>query len=203
MSTKPTVFVVDDDPDARESVCALVETMDVDTEAYGSAEAFLEGYDQHGPGCIVSDVRMTGMTGLELLEDVSQREFQLPVILVTAYANVPLTVRALQTGAVTLLEKPCGNQELWDAISDALVRDASERRDAERVQSIHARTATLTDDERQVMQMMIDGSPNKVIARCLDVSLRTVENRRRAVYQKMEAQTLSQLIQLRYVVEKR
>ena len=127
MSNEPTVFVVDDDELARDSVCALVQSMGIRAESFSSAEEFLEQYVDGRPGCLVTDVRMTGMSGLELQEKLQELKIPLPVIVMTAYAKTSLTVRAMQSGAVTVLEKPCEENELWDAIRTALARDAQGR----------------------------------------------------------------------------
>jgi len=113
MTAKPTVFVVDDDELARTSVCALVCSMGIPAEPFSSAEEFLDHYVEGLPGCLVTDVRMLGMSGLELQERLRELDIHLPVVVMTAYAKTPLTVRAIQGGAVTLLEKPCEDDELW------------------------------------------------------------------------------------------
>jgi len=196
MPDEPTVFVVDDDQQARKSVCALVRSMGVPAEAFASAEEFLEGYAEGFPGCLVTDVRMFGMSGLELQEELKRRNVMLPVIVLTAYARTPITVRAIKSGAVTLLEKPYADDDLWDAIRRALAEDASGRADHDRRREIRDRIAELTGAERKVMDMMVKGKPNKVIAARLDVSIRTVENRRREVFAKMKADSVAELVRM-------
>jgi len=196
MPDEPTVFVVDDDQQARKSVCALVRSMGVPAEAFAPAEEFLEGYAEGFPGCLVTDVRMFGMSGLELQEELKRRNVMLPVIVLTAYARTPITVRAIKSGAVTLLEKPYADDDLWDAIRRALAEDASGRADHDRRREIRDRIAELTGAERKVMDMMVKGKPNKVIAARLDVSIRTVENRRREVFAKMKADSVAELVRM-------
>ncbi len=196
MQDSPTVFVVDDDAQARKSVCALVRSMGIDVAAYGSGEEFLEKYVHGSPGCLVTDVRMLGMSGLELQKELTRREISLPVIVLTAYARTPLTVRAMQAGAVTLLEKPCQDDNLWEAIQTALARDASTRREHERCQGLRTRIGCLTPSQRVVLDMIVEGKPNKMIAEVLDISLRTVENRRREVFERMEADSVAELVRM-------
>lgn len=196
MERGPIVFVVDDDEQARMSVCALVQSMGLRAEAFSSGEEFLDSYRESGPGCLVVDVRMLGMSGLELQEELNRRRVLLPVIVLTAYARTPMTVRAIKAGAVTLLEKPCADDDLWDAIRKALAHDATRRSEHERRQEIRACAGRLTPAERQVMTMIVQGKPNKAIARQLDVSVRTVENRRREVFKKMRAESVAELVRL-------
>jgi len=196
MPDEPTVFIVDDDQQARKSVCALVRSMGVPAEAFASAEEFLEGYAEGLPGCLVTDVRMFGMSGLELQEELKRRNVMLPVIVLTAYARTPITVRAMKSGAVTLLEKPYADDDLWDAIRCALAEDVSGRADHDRRREIRGCIAELTEAERKVMDMMVKGKPNKVIAARLDVSIRTIENRRREVFAKMKADSVAELVRM-------
>jgi len=192
----PIVFVVDDDEQARMSVCALVQSMGLRAKAFSSAEEFLASYHEAGPACLVVDVRMLGMSGLELQEELNRRNVLLPVIVLTAYAQIPMTVRAIKAGAVTLLEKPYEEDDLWDAIRRALAHDAARRPEHERRQEIRGRAGRLTPAERQVMRMIVQGKANKAIARQLDVSVRTVENRRREVFRKMQADSVAELVRL-------
>jgi len=192
----PTVFVVDDDEQARMSVCALVRSMGLRAEAFSSAEEFLASYHEAPPGCLVVDVRMLGMSGLELQEELIRRGVLLPVIVLTAYPRTPVTVRAIKAGAVTLLEKPYDDDDLWDAIRRALAHDAARRSEHEHRQEIRRRAGQLAPAERQVMEMIVQGKLNKAIARQLDVSVRTVENRRREVFRKMQADSVAELVRL-------
>ena len=198
MSTTPdqTVFVIDDDEAARLSVCALATSMHVASESFASAEEFLDAFDPARPGCVVADVRMPGASGVDLLSILAQRGSRIPVIIVTAFADTPLTVKAMKGGAVTFLEKPCSNHELWNAIREALALDAAKRADDQSLRDIRQRLAKLTPDERQVLEMLVEGKPNKAIARELDVSLRTVESRRHNVFVKTETSTVADLVRL-------
>ncbi len=198
MSTTPdqTVFVIDDDEAARLSVCALATSMHVPSVGFASAEEFLEAFDPDRPGCVVADVRMPGVSGVDLLGILEERGSRIPVIIVTAFANTPLTVKAMKGGAATFLEKPCSNHELWDAIREALARDAASRADSEGIREIRERMAKLTPGERQVLSMLVEGKLNKSIARELDVSLRTVESRRHNVFVKMGTTTVAELVRI-------
>jgi len=194
MQTETTVYIVDDDPDARDSVRALVSSMGVRAETFASAEEFLRSFRADSPGCLVTDVRMRGMSGLELQDELKKRDVYLPVIVLTAYARTATTVRAVQAGAVTLLEKPYEEDDLWDAIRRALAEDCSNRARHEYLRSIRTRLAQLTPAERQVMEMVVEGVPNKAIAVQLDVSLRTVEAHRQALFRKMEVDSVAALV---------
>lgn len=201
MSSEPTVFVVDDDEDARDSVCVLVRSMGIRAEPFASAEEFIAGYAEGRPGCLVTDVRMAGMSGIELQEQLIERKIAIPVIVLTAYARTRVTVRAMAAGAVTLLEKPYDEEELWDAIRKALARDAERREGVQRQREIRLRVDRLTPGERAVMDLIVQGQPNKTIAKKLGVSVRAVENRRSAIFSKMQADSVAELVRL--VIEAR
>ena len=162
--------------------------------SFESANAFLREYDANQPGCLVTDHRMAGLSGLDLQQQLIARRIKLPVIMITAYATPSLAVQIMQQGAVTLLEKPCDDQVLADAIRQALVRDARQRHaDAAREDCI-SRLATLSPQERRVMEMMIDGKSNKFMATELDVGMRTIEARRHSIYYKTQTDSLAALI---------
>ena len=190
------VYIVDDDPAARESVAALVQSRGAQTRTFGSAEEFLNLAHGGIRGCLVLDVRMKGMGGLDLQEELRRRRIMVPVIIITGYADVPMAVRALQGGAVSFLTKPCKPENLWDTIQQALEQDRAERRKSDQQRAIERKLATLTPDERQVLEKVLDGVPNKRIARDLDIGLRTVELRRSNLMKKMEAESLAELIQM-------
>ena len=199
MPTHPTVYVVDDDEEACDSVCALASSMKLRAEPFASAEDFLDRYVPGKSGCLVTDVRMPGMSGLELQEELLRRGLRLPVIIFTAYAATPITVQAMKAGAVTLLEKPCVNDELGDAICRALAQNAMQEGEQKRLAQLHTRIAQLTPVERQVMDMIFQGLPNKRIALELDISLRAVERYRHTVFGKLQVSTTVELV--RAVVE--
>ena len=193
---EPTVFVVDDDEGARASLRALVRSMGIRVETFPSAETFLEEFDPESPGCLVTDVRMLGMSGIELQEKLAADGIKIPVIIITAHAETPLTVRAVKSGAVTVLEKPCRDYELYDAIRVALAQDVQVRKQSAEHEAFLSRIASLSAQERQVLDLMVEGLANKVIARRMDVSVRTVENRRQRIFEKTGTDSLAELIRM-------
>ncbi len=190
------VFIVDDDEQVRKAVKALVEAMGVVSESYPSAEDFLRAYDGRRPACLVTDVRMLGMSGLELQERMLEQGLSMSVIVLTAFATTPTTVRAMRNGALTLMEKPCNDDELWDAIRRGLSNDRDNFELEQQRSNLKLRLESLTPKEREVLDLMISGDANKVIARKLDCSIRTVENHRQKVFQKMEADSLAELVRM-------
>ncbi len=196
MSQDDIVYIVDDDEAIRESVAALVTEMGVESLAFGSAEEFLAEYDGRRPACLVTDVRMLRMSGLELQEELQKHGHRLATVVLTAYAETPLTVRAIKNGAVTLLEKPCRDLELWDAVRGALAQDVANLEADQRRREVAEKLSKLTPDEHKVMLMVVAGEPNKVIARRLDVSIRTVEVRRQAIFAKTGAESVAELVRL-------
>jgi FixJ family two-component response regulator len=196
MTFEPTVFVVDDDERARKSVCALVRSLGLRAEAFPSAEEFLARCTPGRPGCVVTDVRMIGMSGLDLQDRLREQGIRLPVIVLTAYPRTSSTVRAMRAGAVTLLEKPYDEEELWDAIRKALAQEAAGRAKSQLRCEIQERAARLTPAERTVMNLIVQGQPNKIIAKQLNMSIRTIENRRHEVFTKMGVQSVAELVRL-------
>jgi two-component system response regulator FixJ len=188
------VFVVDDDADVRDSLCALLESAGVAAEAYDSARAFLDAYQPERPGCLIADIRMPDMDGLELQEELNRRSGALPVIVVTGHADVPLAVRAMKAGAVDLIEKPYDDALLLASVRRALARAQSVREQVAVADAAKARIANLSARERQVLDLLVAGQPNKIIAYELDISPRTVEIHRAHVMEKMEAKSLSDLV---------
>jgi two-component system, LuxR family, response regulator FixJ len=199
MSGKPTIFVIDDDALARNSVCALVQSLGLKAESFASAEEFLERYVEGSTGCLVTDLRMPGMNGMELQQQLIQRRIFLPVIIITAYSRTQTTVNAIKAGAFTVLDKPYLDDDLWDAIRAALAKDAADREKHLRHQEFCSRLAQLSPMERIVLNMIVSGQPNKTIAKELGVSLRTIENRRQDLYVKMQVKSSAELI--RHAVE--
>ena len=196
MISNPVIFVVDDDPAARNSLAALVTSRGLAVETFASAEDFLARYDPAKRGCLIADVRMTGMSGLELQEQMAAQQVNLPVIVITGFADVPMAVRALRAGAVTFLEKPCTEQELWDAIQMALDAEAKSNELRQKRGEIEQRYATLTPAEHEVLAKLMAGMTNKSIAYELKLGMRTVEMRRAKIMEKMNAQSLQELVRL-------
>ena len=192
----PTVFVVDDDAAVRQSFEWLVGSVGLKTETYASARAFLEGYDPARPGCLVLDVRMPGMSGLELQERLAAQGITLPVIVVSGYGDVPTAVRVMKQGAVDFIEKPFSDQAMLDRIQASIERDLKARKDAAERASARSNRDTLTRREAEVMDLVILGRSNKEIARDLAISPKTVEVHRANVMKKMQADSLADLVRL-------
>lgn len=195
------IYIVDDDEQARRGVRALLETLDADVEDYESAESFLESYAGRRPACLVTDVRMLGMSGLELQEHLNQLGITMSIVVITAHATTPLTVKAIRNGAFTLLEKPCDEDALWNAARRGLQVDAEVYQDELRKWAVRKRLESLTEKERKVLERIVAGDANKVIARKMDVSIRTVENHRSRVFEKMQADSLAELVRLAISLE--
>jgi two-component system response regulator FixJ len=196
MSTEPTVYIVDDDPAALDSVASLVRSRSLPVRTFTSAEDFLAQADPALAGCVVADVRMPGMSGIDLLGELKNRGVCLPVIIITGFADVPMAVQAMHRGAVTFLEKPCHAQELYSAIDRALNAAHELQARKQFADEYQARRGQLTPDEVKVMDRMVAGVPNKVIAAELDMGLRTVELRRANVLKKMKAESLAELVRI-------
>ncbi|MEJ2239026.1 MAG: response regulator [Gemmatimonadales bacterium] len=193
---EPTVFVVDDDPAVRDSLTLLVRTVGLSGESYSSGAEFLEAYDPTRPGCLVLDVRMPRMSGLELQQELEKLHSTLPIIFLTAHGDVQMAVTAVKAGAVDFIQKPFREQDLLDKIHQAIEADARVREMLADRQEIIERIESLTPREREVMEMVVDGKANKVIAIDLSLSQRTVEIHRARVMQKMSAESVSQLVQM-------
>ncbi len=198
--SEPTVFVVDDDDAMRESLRWLISSVQLKVETYSSASEFLENCHPGMPGCLVLDVRMPGMSGLELQEKLAKEQITLPVIIITGHGDVPMAVRAMKSGAVDFIQKPFNDQVLLDRIQYALDRDARARNEQAEKSEIASRLALLTPREREVMDMVVEGEPNKVIAVKLGVSAKTVEAHRARVMEKMRAGSLSELVRMAMTV---
>ncbi len=195
-----TVFIVDDDQQARDSVRALVRSMGVAADVFASAEQFLEAYDATRPGCLVTDYRLLGMNGLDLCEALARQDSRLPFIVLTAHARTSLTVRAMQTGALTVLDKPYHDDELWEAICTALVWNTKQLEQKQQVDRVERRLDALTPAEHEVLKLLLQGMANKQIAKTLKVSLRTVEGRRHEIMMKTEAESLPDLFRMMTLV---
>ena len=197
MHNTATVFVVDDDAAMRDSLRWLVESIDLPVRTFKNAAAFLDEYSPDQPGCLVVDVRMPGMSGLELQEQLIAREISLPVIVISGHADVPMAVRAMKGGAVDFLQKPFDDQVLIERINNAIGRDRRARQNGLRQTDLAALFDRLTPREREVMELVVSGKANKQIAAILDRSEKTVEHHRAHVMRKMEAGSLAELVKLR------
>jgi two-component system response regulator FixJ len=201
MSDKAIVYVIDDDEAVRESLTFLLETADFTVEAFDSATSFLEQLPNLGPGCVVTDVRMPEMSGLELVKRLREIGVTLPVIVITGHGDVPLAVEAMKAGVIDFIEKPFDNETILSALRSALAEDggAGDGRDAERM-ALAQRIVALSTRERQVLGGLVAGHANKVIANQLGISPRTVEVYRANVMTKMQASSLSELVRMALLV---
>lgn len=193
---EPTVFIIDDDQAVRQSLSMLVRSMELRAEAYESAQQYLDALDPSRPGCLLLDVRMAGTSGLELLERLHRADVRLPAIVMSAYGDVPTVVRAMKAGALNFLEKPCRDQQLWEAIQEGLRWDATFRQHTALRTKARHRLDGLTPGEHEVLRQLIEGKSNKKIATELGLSVRTIEVRRAKIMRKMKAQSLAELIRL-------
>jgi two-component system, LuxR family, response regulator FixJ len=199
----PTVFVVDDDEGVRNSLRFLLKSVGIASRTMGSAKEFLDTYHPDQPGCLVLDVRMPAMSGIELQQQLNLRGAVIPVIFITGHGDVPMAVAAMQQGAFDFLQKPFRDQDLIDRIQRALERDSRNRAALSQHAKIRERLESLTPRERQVMSLMTGGMPNKVMAAELGVSQRTVEIHRARVMEKSGAASLAQLVRMVIDVEAR
>jgi RNA polymerase sigma factor (sigma-70 family) len=196
MNREPTVFVVDDDQAMRNSLKWLIESVGMRVETYASADDFMRHYYPGRAGCLLLDVRMPGMSGLDLQDHLARESIRIPVIIITGHGDVPMAVRAMKSGAVDFIEKPFNDELLLDSIRNALAADLEQRsHQAERAE-IATRLAQLTPREYEVMEKVAAGMSNKQIALDLGVSSKTVEAHRARVMEKMEADSLAELVRM-------
>jgi RNA polymerase sigma factor (sigma-70 family) len=194
--SEPTVFIVDDDLAVARSLRWLIETVRLQVQTFSSAQAFIDGYDPARSGCLVLDVRMPGMSGLELQERLSAQRIRVPIIFITGHGDVQMAVRAVQAGAFDFIEKPFNDQDLLDRIQRAIAFDAEQRgREAQHAQ-LRALFASLTPREREVLDLVVEGLSNKAVANALGLSAKTVEVHRAKVMEKMHARSVSDLVKM-------
>jgi RNA polymerase sigma factor (sigma-70 family) len=193
---EPTVFIVDDDPSARRGLTRLIRAAGLKAESFSSAADFLASGNYDRPGCLVLDVRMPGMTGPELQDELDRAGLQLPIIFLSAHGDVPTTARAMKMGAVDFLTKPVDRDELLEAIKTSLAHDAETRTQQARNSTIHELIKTLTPRECEVMTYVISGRLNKQIADELGISEDTVKIHRRRVMQKLKIDSVAELVRL-------
>jgi FixJ family two-component response regulator len=195
-SAAATIYIVDDDDGMRRALSLLLQTVGYETVVFEDPKAFLDAFSPESAGCLVLDIRMPGMSGLEVQQQLNRMGSMLPVIFITGHADVPMAVKAMKEGAFEFVEKPFREQDLLDRINHALRRDGENRAALARRAEIVRRFESLTPREAQVMSLVVNGAPNKVIALDLDVSERTVEIHRAKVMEKMGAQSIAHLVKL-------
>ncbi len=196
MKAEGLVYVVDDDAAIREAVSVLLDASGLSCRTYPSAEAFLSIDDDIRPRCLLLDIRMPGMNGLDLQEEMARRGIHMPVIMITGDGDVPAAVRAMKAGAMDFLEKPFRPAHLLDLVREALKADRSSQEAADTVRQAQARLSQLSRREREVFALLIQGDMNKVVGRKLGISTRTVEAHRANLMRKLEARSLSDLVRL-------
>ena len=192
----PIVFIVDDDEAVRASLRLLLKSVGIAATAIGSAREFLARHDASQPSCLLLDIRMPGMSGLELQQALNLRGQIIPVIFITGHGDVPMAVEAMKNGAFDFLQKPFRDQELIDRVQLALAKDKENRVALSQHSKIRAHFESLTPREREVLDLMTRGKPNKVMAADLGISQRTVEIHRARVMEKMEASSLAQAVRM-------
>jgi len=196
MKHEPTVFVVDDDPAVRRFLHGLISSVNLRVELFDSAHSFLDGHVPETPGCLLLDIRMPGMSGLELQKELATRKIDLPIVFLTGHGDVQIAVSAMKAGAYDFVEKPFNNELLLDVLQKAVVEGLTAERSRSEKAEIDQRVALLTQRELEVMKMVVAGETNKGIARQLGISERTVENHRGKVMSKTQARSLAQLVKM-------
>ncbi len=201
MDKQETVFVVDDDEGIREGLALLLETVGQPYELYSSAIEFLDAYDASKGGCLVLDIRMPRMSGLDLQEKLNEQESLLPIIFITGHGDIQMAVEAMRRGALDFIRKPFREQDLLDRINEALAFDAGKRKNIAERQQLLDKVAALSEREREVFHRVAAGEMNKVIAQDLGISARTVEVHRSRVMEKLGVRTLAQLVRVKIEAE--
>jgi len=193
---QPLVFVVDDDASVREAIADLLRSVGLPAESFASAQDFLESKPRDAPGCIVLDVRLPGSSGLEFQRSLEKFGIHLPVIFITGHGDIPMSVRAIKSGAIEFLTKPLREQELLDAIHTGIERDRARRQQARHVAELQERFESLTPREREVMALVVTGRRNKQIAAHANLSEMTVKVHRSQIMRKMGAKSLVDLVRM-------
>ena len=193
---QPTVFVIDDDEALREGLTSLFRSIGLQVKAFGSVKDFQQDRTRDAPGCLVLDVRLPGMSGLDLQTELNQTDFQMPIIFISGHADVPMSVRAIKAGAVEFLVKPFREQELLDAVRNGLERDQEQRQKHKLYLELRTRYETLTPREQELFGFVVTGLMNKQIAGEMGISLITVKVHRGNVMQKMRAKSLAELVRM-------
>jgi len=200
MSGKPTVFVVDHDPSTRDAVRDLAAEMRLDCKPYASGFEFLDNFDRDRHGCLVLEVRILDVSGPQIQRRLAAEGVKIPMIFLAAETSVPVVVRVMREGALHFFEKPFDAEGLWEAIQNAVWLDRNRREEEKRLRALQRKFSTLRPEEREVLRMVLEGRPNREIARVQDVSVRTVEARRSHLMQKLDAGSVVELVQAAFSV---
>ena len=198
---EPVVYIVDDDKAMRESVAWLVRSVDLSVETCSSAQEFLDRYDREKPGCLILDIRLPGMSGLELQERLTGLGIDIPIIVITGHGDVPMAVRTLKSGALDFLEKPFNDQKLLDRVCQAIDMNLAGQAEREKTREITRRFLQLTPREHDVACGVIAGKSSKMIAYELNISAKTVESYRAQVMNKLQANSVPHLVQMAIAAE--
>ncbi|QDT87377.1 response regulator transcription factor [Gimesia chilikensis] len=197
----PVVYIIDDEDSVRRSLEELINSMGVNSTSYESAEHFLKEIEEELTGCVLTDLRLMGCNGIELIKQLKTKNYELPVIVVSGYLDVSVAVSAINEGAFAVLEKPYSEQELWDHLFAAIKYDFDHREDSLWVQKTAEKFSALTDDEKSTMSLLIEGHSNKKVAHLLDISQRTVVTRRKSILEKIDVDNLIELAKILTVLE--
>lgn len=200
IKNQQTVYIVDDDPAIRSALSLLMKTENLHTREFASAEEFLEAVDHSHCGCLLLDVRMPGLSGLELQQVLKQRQISMPVVIMTGYADVPMAVMAMKSGALDFIEKPFDNDRLLQQVYVCFSKNDELQSEQNHQHKVEEKIGRLTRRERQVMNLLVDGHQNRLIAEKLGISPRTVEIHRARVMEKLEAHSLSDVVRLALMV---
>ena len=195
-STEATVFVVDDDPSVRKSLSRLIESVGLKVETFASAREYMQQDPYEGPSCLVLDIRMPEMSGLDLQEKLTPAGLNIPIIFITGHGNIPMSVKALKAGAMDFIEKPFDDQTLLDAINEAVERDRKSKLEQAAISEIQKRIDSLTPREHEVFALVVQGLLNKQIAFDLGTSEKTIKVHRRRVMEKLQAKSLADLVRM-------
>lgn len=201
MRDEPTIFVVDNDQAVREALRTLLESVGFQVADYPSAQAFLDDYHPGRSGCLVLDIRMPGLSGLELQEQLDKRVIHLPVVIISGHGDVPMAVQAMKNGAIDFLEKPFNDERFLTAVRQGVQVDTRRRRIQGERSRIATRLARLSGDERQVLTMLCEGKSNKEMAQTLEVGIKVLETHRAKLMEKMEVRSLAELVKTAVVAK--
>jgi RNA polymerase sigma factor (sigma-70 family) len=192
----PVVFVVDDDPSIRRAIKILLESVGLEVELLGSAQEFVPGRPADRPSCLVLDVRLPGVSGLDFQRRLNEAKINIPIIFISAHGDVPMTARAMKAGAIEFLTKPFRDQDLLDAIQVALDRDRARRQREGEIARLRERFESLSAREREVVAMVVSGMPNKQIAAKIGITENTVKVHRSRAMEKLQAESLADLVKM-------
>jgi len=192
----PIVFVVDDDPLIRDGLRSLIKSVGLHVETFGSSREFMQRRPSDAPGCLVLDVRLPGLSGLDLQRELNESNFQIPIIFMTGHGDIPMSVRAMKNGAQEFLTKPVRGQDLLDAVQQAIARDRAARRERAKLADLRTRFGSLTPREREVLDLIVAGLLNKQIAGELNIEEVTIKTHRAHIMQKTQAESLAHLVRM-------